>query len=396
MFTLTNLKNVNCTMYSCNRNNYTYFFDYFRSYLLIVMSSFLDDIKSAKLKKSAHATKDYSSPKLAGFTSSEEIKEYQNAVLDVNTELWQECLKEVTFPSKYCPISIEEAETFVRIFERMFKNLDAERISKIDLWGNLTPEEKIVIDNLSSKLDVVLQEVIRNSKEGCAFVKTSSRSPKDAPMAHGKFGELYKSYLSKLSEEERNCENQQIICLLKSAFEAMKVTSAREVMQLMITSERIYQDMLLALEIKDRYHENFVVREFVPIDVDMEFRAFVFDLELTAIAQYNYLVFSDRLLKEKDVIIERLQKFYKEEVKTRITTKFPQHFIVDFAVCKDKIWVIEINPFLVSTDSGLFSWEHERHLLEGKEGFQFRIVEKAKPGAKTMLPSSVKCLLSKT
>ena len=30
-----------------------------------------------------------------------------------------------------------------------------------------------------------------------------------------------------------------------------------------------------------------------------------------------------------------------------------------------KLWVIELNPFMETTDGCLFSWKHERHILEG-------------------------------
>jgi hypothetical protein len=58
-----------------------------------------------------------------------------------------------------------------------------------------------------------------------------------------------------------------------------------------------------------------------------------------------------------------------------------------------KLWVIEVNPFLETTDGALFSWNHERNILEGSQGFVFRITEKPRPGAKTILPQSVKGLL---
>lgn len=59
----------------------------------------------------------------------------------------------------------------------------------------------------------------------------------------------------------------------------------------------------------------------------------------------------------------------------------------------EKIWVIELNPFMNTTDGALFSWEHERHLLEGKEGFQMRITKRPKPGAKAMLSMAARDLL---
>ena len=57
--------------------------------------------------------------------------------------------------------------------------------------------------------------------------------------------------------------------------------------------------------------------------------------------------------------------------------------------------MIEINPFLVTTDAALFSWEHERQLLEGQgEALHFRVTLKPWPGAKAMLPHSIKMLIA--
>lgn len=61
-----------------------------------------------------------------------------------------------------------------------------------------------------------------------------------------------------------------------------------------------------------------------------------------------------------------------------------------------KIWVIELNPFISTTDGALFSWESEYEMLTGKQGFHFRITEKPKPGAMTMLPQSVRTMMKNT
>jgi hypothetical protein len=57
-----------------------------------------------------------------------------------------------------------------------------------------------------------------------------------------------------------------------------------------------------------------------------------------------------------------------------------------------KVWVIELNPFMETTDGALFSWQHERHLLEGQSNDKplFRITEKIRPGSWTMLPISIR------
>jgi len=60
------------------------------------------------------------------------------------------------------------------------------------------------------------------------------------------------------------------------------------------------------------------------------------------------------------------------------------------------VWVIELNPFLNTTDSALFSWEHEAHIIRGEEReakFHFRVTERPRRGAKAMLPYSIRQLI---
>lgn len=57
--------------------------------------------------------------------------------------------------------------------------------------------------------------------------------------------------------------------------------------------------------------------------------------------------------------------------------------------------VIELNPFLVTTDAALFSWEAERSILEGSSsGLVFRITERPRKGSKAMLDANMRSLIS--
>ena len=59
-----------------------------------------------------------------------------------------------------------------------------------------------------------------------------------------------------------------------------------------------------------------------------------------------------------------------------------------------QVRVIEINPFLETTDGALFSWQHERQsILANSNQFMFRITERARPGAKAMLPFSLRKMM---
>ncbi|KAH3721801.1 hypothetical protein DPMN_064748 [Dreissena polymorpha] len=110
------------------------------------------------------------------------------------------------------------------------------------------------------------------TEDGYAFVKTSSRSAKDAPLVQTKFHKLYTAELESFPESDRS-ENTQNTCLLRAAFVALRVKTVDEVIDMFIRSERIYQDLLLAAVNQVYvYNEHFVVREFINIDVDMEFR----------------------------------------------------------------------------------------------------------------------------
>ena len=255
-------------------------------------------------------------------------------MLDVNTEEWLDILGEETFPSCYCPLLLAEAKLFISIYERNFQNIDPQMIGGIAWQATLSKTETSILQEMSARL----QQAMANftSDGGHVFVKTSSRSAKDAPMYQDKFAALYRTELSRLDVGEQSKENQQITCLLRAAFEAMKVQTSEEVIDMFICSERIYQDMLLAVEHKERFCEHFVIRRFVHIDVDMEFRGFVFGHKLTFVSQYNYLIFSARLLEEKDNIMRMLQSFFDQEIQPKFKdTKFPDNYIIDFAVCEN-------------------------------------------------------------
>jgi hypothetical protein len=67
-------------------------------------------------------------------------------------------------------------------------------------------------------------------------------------------------------------------------------------------------------------------------------------------------------------------RFYESQIVPRLNDKL-ESFIVDFAITGenlDKIWVVELNPYLISTSPNLFSWTKDDKVLH--EGpFEFRL-----------------------
>lgn len=356
------------------------------------MTNFLNELSSVKLRTvKQEEIKDYSDPKLAGFLTKSSIESYQSNVLECNFENWYEKLKDVTFRSEYLSLNLMHAELFVKIYPRIRTFKDEENWKKI-----FNKEELKLVNDLETRLDKLIENFIQKPTD-YVFVKTSSRSAKDSPLTRDKFRDIYKVYLNELNENEKSSENHQIICLLKASFDSLKIQKASQVLEMFFRSERIYQDMLLAIEKKDRFNESFIIREYVKIDVDMEFRGFVFKRRLTALSQYNYLIYSKRLNEIKNQIQHEINSFFYNKVKNKLEN-FIENYIIDFAVfSNDKtLWcsVIEINPFLETTDGGLFSWEHEKYILQSDKEFCFRITERPKPGVKTMLPLNLRFLIN--
>ncbi|XP_063421799.1 translation initiation factor eIF2 assembly protein-like [Mytilus trossulus] len=358
-----------------------------------------DQLKHVKLKKTKEPTRDYSGLKTGGYLTEDEIKDYDDNVLAANTEHWVDILRDVTFPTVTTPFHLEDAKLFIDVYTRLYQNKDSSQSIDLDWQTHLKDEEKRHIKTISERLEKAMD--IYTTK-GYAFVKLSSRSAKDAPLIQKRFKSLYINRLSSFEESEKGNENVKITCLLQAGFDALRVKTSFDVIDMFIRSERVYQDLLLAVKHKDKFNENFIIREFVDIDVDMEFRGFVFDGELNALSQYNYLLFSKRLNDNQEEIAGKIKEFFNLVVRPKLKAGeyFLEKYVIDFAVTRsdkegslDKVWVIEINPFLNTTDGALFSWEKERDILEGKQGFQFRIVQQTKPGSLTMMPQSIRELL---
>ncbi len=113
------------------------------------MSDFKKELLEKKLVKPTEPARDFSSPKLAGFVSDAQIRDYQEGVLDLNIECWYETLRECTFETVFCPIEFADAKLFVDVYEKAFRDekklevgtnlseiLDAEQLAHIHTLQN--------------------------------------------------------------------------------------------------------------------------------------------------------------------------------------------------------------------------------------------------------------------
>lgn len=198
------------------------------------------------------------------------------------------------------------------------------------------------------------------------------------------------THTTKFSPTECAEANLKLRALMKASGTLLAVTTGAEAMTLLLASERIYTDLVHTLP--DEQTEvsapvsvsssspvsssssstspsgpswHVVVREFAPwVDLEWEFRGFVCDGRLTAVSQYWDVLYCPGLASAKDceVLVRRMELFFRLHVQPVVLLK---HYVIDFAVTKDKVVVVELNPFGPTTGPSLFTWRQDRRMLQG-------------------------------
>jgi len=211
-----------------------------------------------------------------------------------------------------------------------------------------------------------------------AFVKLSTRSPKDSPQIlekaatefHARGGpELPLNERARLFAELV----QQRFC----------VDSGREAVELLTSSERVREDLEYALEAPE-YDElglHIVLRRWDgPIPIANEFRGIVWEGQLHAVGQYYHSLTFPELLPQRAEIEADIRTTYGE-LRPALGGAGFTHCIVDFAwMGPGHVKVIEINPFdglalgCFPVSTGLFRWDDDRDQDIIKNGpFELRL-----------------------
>lgn len=133
-----------------------------------------------------------------------------------------------------------------------------------------------------------------------------------------------------------------------------------------------------------------------------EFRTFVSSGRMTAISQYAYQLYSLRLndAAQLDLATTAIRDLY-DSLWPILAKQGFANCVLDFGVIPPvegraswRAILIEINPFEETTDGGLFSWNRERDVIEGKtDGLDYpvvRITEAKRTGALAMVPKGWK------
>ena len=177
---------------------------------------------------------------------------------------------------------------------------------------------------------------------------------------------------------------------------------------LLINSERVDEDLDVALRHQERWNQSIIVRTWWPgVSSDLEFRLFVHDGQPTGITQYNQLLFSPRIASRGAIIAGALKRYFEEVVRPRLDkTPFDDALggryacdlalhpaalvVLDAAIAagepasppllgREHVQLVELNAFYEATGMGLFDYQKDQYALTHGP-FEWRV--RTKPLAK--------------
>lgn len=304
------------------------------------------------------------------------VEAFQDLQLKANIEYWIEPLRGITFDTAFAPISVADANLLIRCFEHY------EGPGKDG--AELPDADAEALETLEGTLAACMDGL--NAGEGTRFfVKDSSRGPKDFGLTSKEF---VAQYTAAVRAANATTDDEKLALMLEVATAALSVGSAAEALPLFVRSQRVNVDMRAWLNHHEKHPMNWVVRTWAPVEVDLEFRCFVFGGTINAISQYNHNCFFQRLVDRKDYLRALLLSFFDEKCAEPCNALYPEGYIIDLAItgeALDKVLVIEINPGLSSTSGCLFDWVKDKKTIYDGDPFEFRVREAPDPELRTKL-----------
>lgn len=291
---------------------------------------------------------------------------HENFPFDI--DVWYPLLKGVTFKSYFLPLSLYEAKAIVKHYK--FKYLKRETLNYSDI---------LIINRLTTKIDNFIKSN-PGLQKGC-FVRLCGRSPKDGdPLYPKKIQEEYEKQLKELSSQGKDIQNPNTKINAIAKVHWLKVRDGPETMSLLLSSERVYYDLLDWIKYGGK--EELCFREWDEgLTYGNEFRAFVYDKKLRVITQYDHFGKYDELITEKEKLKTMITEYWKEKISPLMKV---DDYVIDFGYVDDKIIMIELSPFRECTGTSLYRWDRDKKVLRNGNG-EIRIAEKEVPGIQPLV-----------
>jgi hypothetical protein len=355
----------------------------------------------------------------------EKIDYLNNADL-YNIDRWYYQCKDFTFKTNILSLTRDDAIVILQTY--------AKKILQLPYTIEQSEYERIY-STLHEKIELCIKDVAGESSQG-VFVRLSARSPKDSGFQTTRMKKLLKELLEHQSTFSKNSnefkreqhkrdgdedeqysdeddddehgdvmdlQNYEFLSFFTAQIQSLRIQNADEALELLTSSERVYEDLKSALDYADLRNEwgvHICVRKWYNFPVSNEFRGFVHGRKLVALSQYFDMIYFAHIELEQDKIAEKIRSYF-DTIKNKIPY---ENCVIDFAIIPQmnefdttaslvsgkiandldsaSIMVIEFNPYDRFTSPCQFHWQADKDLLHGKDkekDFEFRYTETSLP-----------------
>lgn len=167
----------------------------------------------------------------------------------------------------------------------------------------------------------------------------------------------------------------------------LKCQTAGDVYLLLQSSDFCHSDVQL-LQQQQREHVtslHIVLRKWCQLHASHEFRCFVKDHRLVALAQRQTDQYFEHIGQDREDLQFIMQEFFAEVVQHKYADGNIGNYVMDVYIDRqDLVWIVDFNIWAERTDSLLFTWQELYEWPDDKET-EFRIIETAKE----ILPQSL-------
>ena len=270
---------------------------------------------------------------------------YRHQNMSVDMDVWYPFLKSITFKTYFIPLKYREAEAVLNF--NFFKNKGKKE--------KFTKEDITILKSLEKKVDHYF-ETHDDLKNGAMF-RLSGRSGKDMDYYDNKkIFALYEENLDKVAKEygtDKTDINTKYVAIT-TLMNRFKVNSGKDVLNVLLTSERLFLDLKDWLNHGGR--EQMILRVWDDsLCSNREFRAFIQNNELKAICQDERFACFKNMVENKDLYEKLINEYFKKALQPLM--KIP-NYIADFCILKNnEVKLIEFSPFLRCTSACLFRWD---------------------------------------
>jgi hypothetical protein len=396
--------------------------------------AFLAQLKSSPTKLKAleedcKSDRSAANLSLAGSDVLDDEHERWQYFFDSGVSSWYNDIRTLTFTSTFCDLSPAEAQIIVNHWEARQRILADLTSRGMILSSDETGKENnklyqvaaSKLTKLIQRLDIAINIEKEISPVGMAFVKLSTRSPKDSKKALKRATVEYERRIEELLGTTSVVldDNTRWRILCEETTRSSAVSNGTDAVELLLDSERVYEDLEYALrgppatwthpnhsdlnqlEQLEQNEENtstststtstlgkeqtlkwnmsLVARAWDPrLTPESEFRGICWDNKLTCLCQYFHPLLFPELSSLKNVIATDIANAFNNKQVKKAVARLGGHCIIDFAWLEPgQVLIVELNPFdgvclgTFPASTGLFLWddpEDRKIMMNGKKG----------------------------